>query len=266
MDLSGSRLIPAPLAAVRAALQDPEILKACIPGCERLERSREGAYDGAVAAKVGPIRAALAGAARISEVSPDGWSIEAEAADPAAGSGKGRGRVSLAGQEGGALLSYEGTAEVEGKIGQLGSRLLTGVTRQAIEGFLTNLAELAAAGRLPGAEAATPAAADRAVAPAPEPEPAVVEAPPLVHEELDPAPTLKAPPIAGAPLEPAPIAPTAVPDVPDPLAISAAEVVEASNEGGGGSVGRIMLVAAIVVAVGVAIYFGFLQRPPTPPA
>lgn len=251
MEISGSRLISAAPAAIRAALSDPETLKACIPGCERLETRSDDRVEGAVAAKIGPIRVLLEGGATASDRTPEGWRLEAEGADASAGSGRGNGSVTLAEAEGGTLLSYQGSIELDGKVGQLGSRLLTGVARQSIDAFLANLAARIGGAAAPAAEAEAPVAAPA--------EPPAMEAPPLVHEEPDPAPELKAPPLAGAPLEPAPIAPTAVPDVPDPVAIAAADAVSPKE---GGSVGRIMLVAAIVVAVGVAIYFGFLQRPP----
>jgi carbon monoxide dehydrogenase subunit G len=253
MDLSGSRLIPAPLAAVRAGLQDPEALKACIPGCESLKRTGEGAYAGTVATKVGPIRAALVGTLTVVETA-DGWRLAAEGADAAAGSGRGTGTVSLESAEGGTLLTYEGSAEVEGKIGQLGSRLLSGVTRQSIEGFLAAFSERVAT------DAATSEKTDA--------EPPLAEAPPLVHEEpaIEPTPEeFPAPPLAEEaprmPIEPTPIAPTAVPDVPDPVEIAAADAVENPKDASG-FVGRIMLVAAIAVVVAVAVYFGFMHRPP----
>lgn len=260
MDLSGSRLIPAPLAAVRAGLQDPETLKACIPGCEAFQRTGEGAYAGTVATKVGPIRAALAGTLNAVETS-DGWTLAAEGADAAAGSGRGTGTVRLESAEGGTLMTYEGSAEVEGKIGQLGSRLLSGVTRQSIEGFLTAFSERVATD--------APASEKTGIEAAPtDAEPPLADAPPLVHEEpaIEPAPEdLPPPPLVEEaprmPVEPTPIAPTSVPDVPDPVEIVAAEAVENPKDASG-SVGRIMLVAAIVVVVAVAVYFGFMHRPP----
>ncbi|PZQ19029.1 MAG: hypothetical protein DI565_01125 [Ancylobacter novellus] len=256
MDLSGSRLIPAPIAAVRAALADPEMLKTCIPGCERLERTAGGAFEGTVATKIGPIRAAFAGTVTAIETA-DGWSLSAQGADSAAGSGRGQGAVTLSEAEGGALLSYQGTAEVEGKISQLGSRLVSGVARQSIETFLTNLAEKAEVAAPPADE---PSPRTEAI------EPPLADAPPLVHEEpAEPATEAAsdAPPLADGvlPSQSIPIAPTHIPDVPDPVAIAVAEATESPKEGGG-SVGRIMLVAAVAVIVGIAIYLGFLQRPP----
>lgn len=266
MDLSGSRLIPAPLAAVRAGLQDPETLKACIPGCETFERTGDGAYAGTVATKVGPIRAALVGTLKVVETA-DGWTLAAEGAD-AAGSGRGSGTVRLESAEGGTLLSYEGSIEVEGKIGQLGSRLLSGVTRQSIEGFLAAFSERVATDA-PASEKTdigappTDAAASEKI----DAEPPLADAPPLVHEEpaIEPAPEELPPPLAEeaprVPVEPTPIAPTAVPDVPDPVEIVAADAVENPKDASG-FVGRIMLVAAIAVVVAVAVYFGFMHRPP----
>ncbi len=258
MDISGSHRIPAPRSAVWAALQDPDVLKACLPDCERLERTGDGAFAGTIAVKVGPIRTRIAGTAEISAPdAPNRFTLSAEGADDAAGGGEGSGEVTLEDDGDGALLSYSGRAEANGKISQLGQRLLSGVFRKTVETFAENLtAHLAGA---PPARELGP----EGEAPAPE---ALPEAPPLVHEE--PAetstPVLDAPPlspgVAPAPAE-KPIAPTATPDVPDPAAIAAADAVEAET-GGASVTTRIMLVAAIVTVVGALVYYMLLQAPP----
>lgn len=251
MDISGSRRILAPRDAVWAALNDPDVLAVCIPGCERVEKVGDGAYEGAVAAKIGPLRTVFEGRLTVTGAkAPERCALAATAADPAAGSGEGRGEITLAEDGDETVVSYRGTFEVDGKVGQLGSRLLSGFVRQAIEGFFVKVADLVAEGAEFGRDDE-----DRA-ADAP-----LAEAPPLVHEEpgLGPAPVLDAPPLAGGarmrPQEPHPIAPTGVPDTPDPAAITAAGAAE-----GGGSVIRIMLVAAIVIAVGIAAW-AYLQPP-----
>lgn len=281
MDISGSCLIPAPRAAVWAALGDPEILKTCVPGCETIVESAEGGFEGAAAAKIGPIRAALYGRATPDET--DGgrrltFSLEAD--DAKAGSGRGTGEITLTDEEGGTLVAYQGSFEVTGKIAQLGPRLVGGFARQTVDQALARLGELAAEGRLPDA---APAVDADAPGPAPiEAQPAktpegrerdpketaaserrLEEAPPLVHEEAAeaPPPFADAPPTAGGltpPQEPRPIAPTATPAVPDPVEIAAAEAADPKSSG---AVTRILLIAAIVIVVGFVAYVGFLQPP-----
>lgn len=260
MDISGSHRIPAPRSAVWAALQDPDVLKACLPDCERLERTDDGALAGTIAVKVGPIRTRIAGTAEISAPdAPNRFSLSADGTDEAAGGGEGSGEVTLEDDGDGVLLSYSGRAEAHGKISQLGQRLLSGVFRKTVETFAENLtAHLAGA-----APVATPAIGPDAEPPAPE---ALPEAPPLVHEE--PAetstPVLDAPPLSPGVTPAAPenaIAPTATPDVPDPAAIAAADAVEGKATGASVTT-RIMLVAAIVTVVGALVYYMLLQAPP----
>lgn len=259
MDISGSHRIPAPRASVWAGLNDTDVLKECIPGCERLERVSEDAYEGVVAAKVGPLRTAFAGRLTVTASSaPERCEIAAKGEDAAAGSGEGRGEVTLSDEGGETLVTYAGQAEVEGKVAQLGSRLVSGVARQAVETFFARFAALAADGRLPaGGPAESPVA------------PPLAEAPPLAPDEPSPAPAEveDVPPLAaaGGPLRaapppgPTPIAPTAAPAVPDPIAIAAAEAT--APEGGGGGLTRILLVAAVAAVIGAAFYLGLLQPP-----
>lgn len=255
MDISGSRHIPAPPAAVWAGLGDPAILKACIAGCERLDKTADDGFEGVVSAKVGPLKGAFEGRLTvISAEAPRRCALALEAQDPKAGGGRASGEVTIEDAEGGSTLSYTGEVEAEGKIGQLGSRLVTGFARTTIDGFLARFAELAAEGRL------SEAAQD-----APEPPP-LADAPPLAPEEPDvaPVPADDAPPIAptldiAKPIDPTPIAPTATPLVPEPAAI-AAEATAASAEKRGRPAIAIMLVAAIVAAAGVAAYW-FMMAP-----
>ena len=251
MDISGSRRILAPRDAVWTALHDPDVLAVCIPGCERVEKISEGVYEGAVAAKVGPLRTLFLGRLTVTDAAaPERCAIAVTARDATAGSGEGRGEITLVEEGDETVVAYEGGFEVDGKVGQLGPRLVTGFARQQIEGFFTKLAELTAEGD-DLAEHGEDRAADAPLA----------EAPPLVHEEpaRAPAPVMDAPPLAGGLMAPHPqnsIAPTATPNAPDPAAIAAAETAE-----GGGAMLRIMLVAAIVIVAGAAAYWAFLQPP-----
>lgn len=251
MDISGSRRILAPRDAVWAALHDPDVLAVCIPGCERVEKTADEAYEGAVSAKVGPLRTLFEGRLTVTDATaPERCMIAVTAKDATAGSGEGRGEITLVEEGDETIVSYAGSFEADGKVGQLGPRLVTGFARQAIEGFFTKFADLAAEG-----DDLAERHADRA-ADAP-----LAEAPPLVHEEPapGPAPVMDAPPLAGGltpPQQPKPIAPTATPDAPDPAALAVAETGE-----GGGAMLRVMLVAAIVIVVGAGVYWAFLQPP-----
>jgi carbon monoxide dehydrogenase subunit G len=257
MDISGSHQIPAPRASVWAGLHDPAVLKECIPGCERLEQVADDVFEGVVAAKVGPLRTNFAGRVTVtSSNAPERCEIVARGEDAAAGSGEGRGAITLSEEDGGTRLDYAGAAEVEGKLAQLGSRLVSGVARQTVETFFTRFATLAAEGRLPEGGALA--------------EPPLAEAPPLAPDqpasapaEVADAPSLAAagvaPEIGVPPPGPAPIAPTATPDIPDPAAIAAAEAADPAERG---AMTRIMLIAAIVAVAGVAVYFFLLQPPP----
>lgn len=268
MDISGSRLIPAPRAAVWAALGDPDVVSACLPGCERLTPTPEGGYAGAAAAKVGPLRTLLTGKAVPTDVEPGrrvAFAVSAE--DEKAGSGEGEGEITLADEEGGTLLAYQGRFEATGKIAQLGPRLVGGFARQTVEQAIAKLAEIAADGRLPEA---APLAPDLTPEPAPDAGPArtLDETPPLVDEgpvEADQADAPAEPPegaaVAEAPVPPmaeTPIAPTATPAVPDPVEIAAAE---AADPKGSGVMSRVLLVAAVVIVVGFFAYVGLLQPP-----
>ena len=130
MEMTGEYRIPASREQVWAALNDPEILKASIPGCESLERTGENGFTAAVVAKVGPVRARFTGAVTLQDLDPpNGYTISGEGKGGAAGFAKGDARVRLAEDGGATLLSYEVTANVGGKLAQLGSRLIDGTAK-----------------------------------------------------------------------------------------------------------------------------------------
>lgn len=174
MEMSGEQRIPAPRAVVWEALNDPEVLKASIPGCESLERNEAGdAFDAQVRAKVGPVSAKFAGSVTLSDIKPpEGYTISGEGKGGAAGFAKGGAQVTLAEDGDGTLLSYSAEAKVGGKLAQLGSRLIDGTARKMADDFFTRFSQIVverhnaslAAGATPTAEAAPEAAAP----PAPE--------------------------------------------------------------------------------------------------
>ena len=124
MQMNGEYRIPAPRQAVWDALNDPEILKQCIPGCEELTRTDEGGFEAKVTAKVGPVRAKFGGKVELSDIDPpNGYTISGQGTGGAAGFAKGGAKVSLAEDGGETVLSYTVDASVGGKLAQIGSRL-----------------------------------------------------------------------------------------------------------------------------------------------
>lgn len=160
MEMTSTRIVPAPVDAVWAALNDPPTLKACIPGCESIDPEGENAYRIALAARIGPVAAKFAGRLQLADVDPPhGYRLSFEGQGGAAGFAKGEARVSLAPAENGAAtaLSYTVTAQVGGKIAQIGSRLVDGAAQKLAEDFFARLADTFAAKAISGAPVPAPA-------------------------------------------------------------------------------------------------------------
>ena len=155
MDLTQTRTIGAAPAAVWAALNDPQVLKACIPGCETLERVTDTEWRSVVATRIGPVQARFNGKILLADVSPPvGYTLKFEGQGGAAGFANGEARVTLAPDGTGTTLTYTASARVGGKIAQLGSRLVDGAAAKLADDFFTRFAERLAP---PPAELATPA-------------------------------------------------------------------------------------------------------------
>ncbi|MFZ9685757.1 MAG: CoxG family protein [Gemmobacter sp.] len=136
MNLSDSRHIAAPPETVWAALFDPEVLKACVPGCESMTGSAETGFEAVVVQKVGPVSARFAGAVALRDIDPGrGCTIAGEGKGGAAGFAKGAARVTLEPDADGTLLRYEVDASVGGKLAQLGSRIIDGFARKLADEF-----------------------------------------------------------------------------------------------------------------------------------
>lgn len=136
MEVSGVELIPASPEAVWNALNDAQVLKACIPGCEAVERTSETEFRMVMNTAVGPVKARFTGKLAISEAQPPSRCIMSfEGSGGAAGFGKGGATVSLAPTSEGTELKYVATAQVGGKIAQVGSRLIDGVARKMAGDF-----------------------------------------------------------------------------------------------------------------------------------
>lgn len=141
--MSNSRVIPAPQAAVWAALNDPSTLKASLPGCESLERVDDSTWKAAMAAKVGPVSARFAGTMRISDARPpDAYTLRFDGQGGAAGFANGEARVSLApAGEGATSVQYHVKAQVGGKLAQIGSRLVDGAAAKLADDFFARFSE-----------------------------------------------------------------------------------------------------------------------------
>lgn len=141
MDMTGERLIAAPRQKVWEALNDTEVLKASIPGCDSLVREGENTLKASAAVKLGPISARFSGKVALSDIDPpNGYRISGEGTGGVAGFAKGGAVVHLADEAGGTRLSYEVKAEVGGKIAQLGARLIDASAKQMAEAFFDRFA------------------------------------------------------------------------------------------------------------------------------
>lgn len=142
MELIGERTIAAPREIVWAALNEPEVLKAAIPGCSELTGSPEDGFEATVTQKVGPVKATFKGAVTLSDINPpESYTITGEGKGGAAGFAKGGANVKLQEVAEGTLLTYEVEARVGGKLAQLGSRLIDGFARKLADQFFENFQE-----------------------------------------------------------------------------------------------------------------------------
>lgn len=145
MELTGSANIAAPRKQVWAALNDPEILKAAIPGCESITQLSPTELEAEVTAKVGPVKAKFKGKVTLSELDPpNSYVISGEGTGGAAGFARGSARVSLEDDGEGTLLRYSVEAQVGGKLAQIGSRLVDGAAKKLAREFFEAFADILA--------------------------------------------------------------------------------------------------------------------------
>ena len=154
MEISGEQRIPLSQQRVWEALNDPEILKACIPGCERIERVADNEYKVAMTAAVGPVKAKFTGKLMLADLNPPhAYSLAFEGSGGTAGFGKGSAKVKLSPDgSGGTLLTYQATASVGGKLAQIGSRLIDGVARKMADDFFERFNKTVAPAGQPAAQ------------------------------------------------------------------------------------------------------------------
>ncbi|MEO3476858.1 carbon monoxide dehydrogenase subunit G [Phaeobacter sp. CAU 1743] len=140
MQMSDQKEIAATPTEVYAALLNPEVLKACVPGATEVTGSPEEGFEASVTQKVGPVKATFKGQVTLSDLIPgEKLTIAGEGKGGAAGFAKGGAKVSLEPSDGGTMLSYEVEAKVGGKLAQLGSRIIDGFAKKMADQFFVNL-------------------------------------------------------------------------------------------------------------------------------
>jgi hypothetical protein len=143
MNMTGERFIAAPRMAVWAGLNDPEVLKDCIPGCESLEKISDTQMKAVAGIKLGPVSAKFQGQVTLSDLDPpNGYRISGEGKGGPAGFAKGGAEVRLIDQNAGTLLTYTVDAQVGGKIAQVGARLIDATAKTMAEQFFKKFAAL----------------------------------------------------------------------------------------------------------------------------
>jgi uncharacterized protein len=159
MDMTGERRILAPRQAVWSALNDPEVLRVTIPGCESLEKQSDTAMKATASVKIGPISARFTGNVQLSDIdAPNGYTISGEGQGGVAGFAKGGAKVNLLDEGSATLLRYEVHAQVGGKLAQLGARLVDASAKQLADQFFDRFsARIAPAPTTPQPATPTPA-------------------------------------------------------------------------------------------------------------
>jgi len=162
MQMTGEYRIPAPQTQVWAALNDPEILKASIPGCDHIEKASDTEMSATVTAKVGPVKASFKGQVTLSDLDPpNSYRISGKGSGGVAGFAEGEAKVSLSPDGDGTLMKYEVKATVGGKLAQIGQRLIDATAKKMADDFFATFATLAA-GPAPAADGESAPAAEAA--------------------------------------------------------------------------------------------------------
>ncbi len=163
MDMTGEYRIPATRQEVWDALNDPEVLKRCIPGCEELIKESDTELTAKVTTRVGPVSAKFTGKVTLSDINPpESYKISGEGQGGVAGFAKGGAEVTLEEDGGETVLRYTATAQVGGKLAQIGSRLIDSTAKKMANDFFGTFAEEVGAGAAAAAPAAEAEAAEAA--------------------------------------------------------------------------------------------------------
>ncbi len=158
MDMQGQRVLHVTQAHAWDALNDPSILKSCIPGCDKFELTEANVYNVGVAIKIGPVSAKFTGKVTLSDIqAPHSYALNFEAQGGVAGFGKGESKVSLHPHAEGCELQYTVHSTVGGKLAQLGQRLIDGAAKSLAEDFFKRFDEALQA-KYPATEGEAPVA------------------------------------------------------------------------------------------------------------
>ena len=145
MTMTGEVQLPASREKVWDKLNDPEVLKQCVPGCEQLDRIGDNEFQAVATVKVGPVKARWKGKIKLSDFDPPtSYRITGEGEGGVAGFAKGGAVVSLADKDGGTLLSYNVEAQIGGKLAQLGQRLINSAAKKTADDFFERFKVVAA--------------------------------------------------------------------------------------------------------------------------
>lgn len=142
MEIVGEQLIPRPQGVTWSSITDPQVLKACIPGCESMDKIADNEYEMVMGAKVGPVSAKFKGKVTLADVdAPNAYTLIFEGQGGVAGFAKGRANVRLSPEGEATRLQYTAKAIIGGKLAQVGSRLVDGVAKKLAENFFTKFNE-----------------------------------------------------------------------------------------------------------------------------
>jgi carbon monoxide dehydrogenase subunit G len=141
MTMTGEVELAAPRQTVWEKLNDPEVLKACIPGCQELEKTGDTEFRAVARNKIGPVSATFKGTVTLSDLDPpNGYRISGQGDGGVAGFAKGGATVALSDKGGGTLLTYTVEAQIGGKLAQLGQRLVNGAAKKLADEFFERFA------------------------------------------------------------------------------------------------------------------------------
>ena len=147
MTMTGEVQLAASRHTVWAMLNDPDVLKACIPGCESLEKLSDTEFAAVAVNKIGPVKAKFKGKVTLSDLDPpNGYRISGQGDGGVAGFAKGGAEVKLSDRDEGTLLTYNVEAQIGGKLAQLGQRLINGTAKKLADDFFARFAEAVKAG------------------------------------------------------------------------------------------------------------------------
>ena len=202
MKMNGEFRVPTDRETVWRALNDPEVLKECLPGCQEIEKTSDTEMTATLVIKVGPVKATFKGGVTLSDLDPpNGYTLSGQGQGGTAGFASGEAKVKLVGESGETVVHYDVDAKVGGKLAQIGSRLIDSTAKKLAKQFFDSLAEKLGGGEeaetvdeaVPEAEAAAPAD------PAPPPDPAPASPEPAASPAAAPSEDAPAPD-AGPPL------------------------------------------------------------------